>query len=104
VDYSAAIEVDVRASPLVYRLNGPYPNPTRGTANLSVVLGKGQFVEIVLFDVLGREVYALHEGFLAGETLHPFRLDMPESAAPGLYAIRIVGEDFQTIETFFRTR
>jgi type VI secretion system Hcp family effector len=103
VDYSDVIEVDVRTSPLVYRLDGPYPNPVIDSASLSIVVGRGQNLELAVFDVLGRKVGVLHDGFLDGEIAHRFRLDLGDSPA-GLYTLRLLGEDFHTSKTLLHIR
>jgi type VI secretion system Hcp family effector len=104
VDYSPVIEVDVQTSSLLYRLTGPFPNPAVETADLSLVIGRGQRVEVSLFDMLGRQTTVLHDGFLEGERAHSFRLQMPNSLAAGVYAIRVVGEDFHTNRTLLHVR
>ncbi|WP_412060987.1 choice-of-anchor Q domain-containing protein [Rubrivirga sp. IMCC45206] len=55
-------------------LSAPAPNPTTGAARLTVTLATAGEVEVVVFDLLGRRVAALHSGALAAGT-HPVALD-----------------------------
>ena len=63
-----------------------YPNPTTGTAEIALVLGEASEVRVVVYDVLGREVAVLQDGFAETGT-HRLRLDAAVLPA-GLYVIR----------------
>ncbi len=73
------------------RLFGPHPNPTRGSARITLLLPQADaHVRVEVVDVLGRRVAVLHEGPLsAGE--HRLTFD-GDGLAPGAYVVRAVGE------------
>ena len=69
-----------------------YPNPSAGSATVSLTLDAASEVRVVVYDVLGRQVAVLHAGPLgAGEHALAF-----ESAGlpAGLYLVRVEGGVF----------
>lgn len=65
---------------------GAFPNPARGSANIIVRSGKVQDVEIIVYDVLGRQQAILHHGVLTtGE--HQFEYD--STGAAGTYFVNV---------------
>ena len=74
-----------------------YPNPVGSLGNLNVEIPQAQHIVVQVYDVRGREVAGLFEGFLAaGEHVVSFeRRFLPA----GVYIIRIQGEVFmQTVK------
>ena len=78
-----------------YRLSAPYPNPSRGTARMDLMVQQTQDVRAVLFDALGREVTVLHEGPMQANTPHTLRVE-GANLASGLYLVRVSGTSFVT--------
>lgn len=66
------------------------PNPTRGTARLTLTLDRPQRATVDVFDPLGRRVAILHEGALSAGS-HPFEL-ATAALAPGMYVVRATTE------------
>src|SRR5690606_18588197 len=90
----AVFPVDAEAEPpetMGTRLE-VYPNPSSGSTTVSLTLDAASEVRVAVYDVLGREVAALHAGPLgAGEHALAF-----ESAGlpAGLYLVRVEGGGF----------
>jgi hypothetical protein len=72
-------------------LEGPYPNPVRGGAQLSLMLERESVhLRITMYDVLGRRVAVLHDGPMS-EGEHMLGIDAGKLAT-GTYFVRVVGE------------
>ena len=72
----------------VFALSAPRPNPTTGTAALTLTLDHPQHVRAVVLDALGREVAVLHDGEAAGVVA--LSVD-GRRFAPGVYVVRVAG-------------
>lgn len=69
------------------RLHSPYPNPTSQTTTLTLDLPRAQTVRLSVFDILGREVTTVRDGFLRQGTHY---LDIDTSSwATGTFLIRL---------------
>jgi hypothetical protein len=76
-----------------YSLGGPQPNPSRGTAEIEVVVERTQDVRVVLYDALGRVVQVLYDD--AVEAKRPLLLRTERRGlASGTYFLRVSGETF----------
>jgi len=84
--YSAEIEVAV-AAPVKLVVEQNYPNPFRGSTEITYVLPKSEPVRLVVYDVQGREVVRLVDGSqAAGE----HRVSWAAGTLPsGLYVYRL---------------
>jgi hypothetical protein len=74
------------------------PNPTAGSARVTVTVSREQAVLVEVFDGIGRRVALLHNGVLAAGAEYAFALDartLPE----GTYHFRINGVDFTEVRT-----
>jgi hypothetical protein len=80
------------STPTAAVLSAPEPHPFNDRTTLTLHLDRPQAVEAALYDGLGRRVRLLHAGPLpAGEHL----LNIAGAdLAPGLYVLRVTGEDF----------
>lgn len=76
-------------------LSSAYPNPFADQARFNLTLERSEFVRVEVYDMLGRQVVVLHEGTLAAQTPHTFRID-GSTWASGLYLYRVTGETFAT--------
>lgn len=80
-----------------FGLAGPFPNPTRGTSELSLSLAEASAVAVRVYDVTGREVVARPASTLAAGS-HRIALDT-QGLAAGLYVVRVTAEGTTTTET-----
>ena len=68
-----------------------YPNPTRSTTNVQIILSEPSALVLDVFDALGRRIRRTDLGVRpAGPS--PFALDA-DGLAPGLYLLRLTGPD-----------
>ncbi len=89
---STAVEEEAPDLPATHVLSAAYPHPSPQTA-FTLTVRHSQHIRIDLFDLNGRRVDTLFEGFLQAGTPRRFtmgRKDLPS----GVYLYRIVGEDF----------
>jgi hypothetical protein len=75
-----------------YRLEQNYPNPFNPSTKISFSLPKGGDVKLLVFDVLGREVTVLVNGFRTVGT-HSVDFDA-SSLSSGVYLYKIQAGDF----------
>ncbi|MEM8560205.1 MAG: endonuclease, partial [Bacteroidota bacterium] len=87
-----SVNAEDEARPMSLRLDGPYPNPTSGSATFALTLEAPEFVRVEVLDRLGRRVALLHEGLLAAEQLHTFEFQSGMLPS-GLYVLRLLGEE-----------
>jgi hypothetical protein len=74
------------ALPIAFSLEPVYPNPFNATANIRFALNRRMLVSVTVFDLLGRDVKHLAEGFYqAGH--HELRFDAGDLAS-GLYFVQ----------------
>lgn len=90
VSYSANVEVRIDLSS-AFELSAVYPNPFHDQATVSVHLGQRKMVRLAVYDMLGREVALLHEGWLTEQQRHSFNLQ-GQVLSRGAYLIRLEGE------------
>jgi hypothetical protein len=91
-EYSPTVEIEVGVEDR-YTIVSPYPNPTRGAAQLQVAVAAAQRVDVTVHDALGRQVQTLLSRRLAPH--RPELLRVGDALASGTYMIRISGERFQ---------
>ncbi|MDQ7040486.1 MAG: T9SS type A sorting domain-containing protein [Rhodothermus sp.] len=84
-----------------YQISQIYPNPTRRWIHFTLHVREGQPVRIELFDILGRRIAVLYQGKLDAARPYHFRFD-GDRWASGLYVLRVVGEQFQTVQRILR--
>ncbi len=78
--------------PKVFSLSQNYPNPFNPTTNIKFQIPNAGFVELKIFDVLGREISTL-----ANEKLNPgtYEVEWDASAYPsGVYYYKIIAGDY----------
>lgn len=84
-------------------VSNPYPNPSSGEVDFSVVVGTTQFLDISVFDITGRKVASLASRYYSpGEAEFTWdgRLNNGARAPSGIYFIGVQGEtenDFQKV-------
>ncbi len=79
-----------------------FPNPSAGSAAITLALDRAQRVEVVVFDVLGRCVARVHAGPLTAGT-HEFSVDR-RSLPAGLYLVHAAGDAFAASRRFIVVR
>jgi len=88
--------------PQFAHLEAPFPNPFTNQTHLRLRLERAQHVNVGVYDLMGRCVVMLHDGWLAsGE--HTFAL----SGSPllsGVYHVRMTGARFTTSRQVVRLR
>ena len=77
-----------------------YPNPTSARAAVVLTLAAPEAVRVAVYDLLGREVATLHDGW--GDRL---RLQLDSASLPaGLYIVEAQGETFRSVRKVIVTR
>lgn len=78
--------------PKSYKLDQNYPNPFNPTTNIRFSIPKSGYVEIKIYDILGKEIATLiNDPYLAGEYIVGFNAS---SLSSGIYFYRITVNDF----------
>jgi hypothetical protein len=93
--YTASAPVNVNEGgqiPIRTRLMQSYPNPFNPVATIQYSLSSNAHVSLTLYDVLGREVMRLVDGFVEGGT-HVVTLDA-SSLASGIYLYKLQSGSF----------
>ena len=93
---------DPFALPGQLSLHPPYPNPVQSTVTFRYELPEPQNVEIKLFDILGRQVAVVEEGFHV-EGTHQAIWDA-HALAPGMYIARLLGSRAAQVRSFVVVR
>jgi hypothetical protein len=88
--------VDDNKIPNDYSLNQNYPNPFNPETNIEYSLPKSAFVNLKVYDILGREIKTLENGYKqAGDYKVNFKaIDHPS----GVYSYRLQAGDFVSIK------
>jgi hypothetical protein len=80
-----------------------YPNPFRQSAAVSVAVGQTQHLEVILFDMLGRQVQVIYRGDVQANEVRELTID--GSLLPsGNYLLRAMGEGRQWTVPVLRLR
>ena len=82
------------ALPEGFDLSEAYPNPFNPQAQFTLQVAQDQHVGIHVYDVLGRQVAALHDDVLTEGQSYTFTFEA-SNLPSGTYLIRTVGETFQ---------
>ncbi len=97
-EYSPVVEVVVDG-PEALRLSDAYPNPFVSDLTFTLNLSERQQVEVSVYDVLGRQVARVHEGWLAGGTSVDLHVEAGSEWPNGVYLIEVQGETLRTTRT-----
>lgn len=82
--------------PAAYKLEQNYPNPFNPVTNIKFALSKSGFVEIKVFDVLGKEVAVIVQDFKQAGT---YTVDFNASdLTSGVYFYKLITGDFTEIK------
>jgi len=83
---SAAIDVNVEL-PGNFELTNAYPNPFNPSTRFTLTTNQSEYVEVAVYDVLGRKVTTFYKGTLTAQETKVFTFDAT-GLANGLYFIR----------------
>jgi YVTN family beta-propeller protein len=104
----ANVAVDPGAPHEEFALRAVKPNPFRSSVDVTFTLGRTGPVDLVIYDVLGREVRAVARGLALGAGPQSLRWDGRDSAGreagAGLYFIRLETERATWTRTVARVR
>ena len=104
----ANVAVDPGAPHEEFALRAVKPNPFRSSVDVTFTLGRAGPVDLVIYDVLGREVRAVARGLALGAGPQSLRWDGRDSAGreagAGLYFIRLETERATWTRTVARVR
>jgi|WetSurMetagenome_2_1015567.scaffolds.fasta_scaffold06832_6 hypothetical protein len=85
--------------PLTYSLSQNYPNPFNPSTLIRYTVAKNGFVKLRVFDILGKEVATLINGFkLAGDYSVEFDLKDVRNISSGVYYYKLESGDFSDIK------
>lgn len=91
-----AIKKDENVSPQEYKLYQNYPNPFNPVTNISFELPKSGTAKLLVYDVLGKLVKTLADGFFT-----PGKYDLQLDASDlksGIYFYQLTSGDFSTVK------
>ncbi len=92
---STGVEQTSNEVPSEYKLSQNYPNPFNPTTNIEYSIPEESFVELKVFDVLGKEVASLvNEQQQAGVYRADFTAD---NLSSGMYFARLIANDFTKV-------
>ncbi len=84
-------EEDVGTRHALSLLQVPYPNPVQTRATVSFSMDRPQRVRLDVFDVLGRHLRTIHDGWKTAGT-HQAHVDV-QGLSPGTYYLQLTGLD-----------
>ena len=88
VEGTGTVGVEPAVAPAGPRLAAPVPNPCRDATILRFALAVAGRARLEVFDVRGRRVTVAIDAFLPAGA-HEVRVELPESAGPGVYLCRL---------------
>lgn len=90
--YSDAIRTDITLDE-AYQLSPIHPNPFNPSASFKLSVQRGQTVSIDVYDLAGRLITSLFDGFIGDNTTQQFIWEA-SNVPSGTYIIRVQGEHF----------
>ena len=97
VSYSEIIELTVEV-PGAFAISDAYPNPFNPFASFNVAVKESQHVQVGIFNSLGQQVQALHNGRMIANETYEFQID-GTGLSSGMYLIKVTGGKFSTART-----
>lgn len=94
VEFGSAINVsqeDSKAVPGRNRLSHAYPNPFTLETTFHVEVENDQEIQVDLYDMLGKKVMVIYEGFVQGGMIHRFEIEKTEHLSSGMYIYQVKG-------------
>jgi hypothetical protein len=90
------IEESSIVMPVAFTLSHNYPNPFNPSTSIEFTLPKSEFVELKIFNVLGKEVATLVSKKL-NQGNHTYQFD-GKNLASGIYYYQLVAGDFKEVK------
>jgi hypothetical protein len=88
--------------PSVYELSQNYPNPFNPTTNIEFTLSKSEFVELKVFNILGKEISTLVSKKL-NQGNHTYTFD-GQNLASGIYYYQLVAGEYREVKKMILLR
>jgi len=82
--------------PKEYALHSPYPNPFNPVTTINYDLPKGDNISLIVFDVMGREIAKLVNGYKSAGT-HSINFNA-SNLVSGVYFVRLEAGDFSQVQ------
>jgi hypothetical protein len=89
------VEIKIEST---YRLVAPTPHPVQKSSQFSLTVEENQNVQIVVFDLMGRQIRTIYGGTLSAQDKRSFELG--EGLTSGTYFLNVKGETFSTSKKF----
>ncbi len=96
--YSDSRSIQPLRSKLALSIEG-YPNPTRGTYNLSIESKTDETMQLEIFDILGKSILKQNIPVQAGSNLHPIAMDRLNT---GTYLVKVSGKETSEVLTVMK--
>ncbi len=96
--FGPVVEVRVKAEEAI-SLSEAYPNPCNPKTHFTLTVAHAQPMRVEVFDMLGRRIATLYDGWLEAETRHLFTFEV-ENVPSGLYVYRATGEHGAAEQSF----
>ena len=93
---AAAVATEPVELPASTVLSAPFPNPFHDRTTFRLTLPAPEWTTVAVYDLLGRRVALLHEGFLPSGTPQSFTFD-PAALPSGTYLLRATAETFSAV-------
>jgi hypothetical protein len=90
------------SSPLIAQLYQNYPNPFNPSTSIEFTLPKSEFVELIVFNILGKEVATLISNKL-NQGNHTIQFD-GKNLASGVYYYQLVAGDYREVKKMILLR
>lgn len=87
--YSPTVRIEIHATDQAF-LN-VYPTPFNPSTQILYYSQKEEYVQIQVFDVLGKQVAFIHEGNLSADSQHQFTFEPSPNLPSGLYWVQAIG-------------
>ena len=97
------VAVENEELPEGLRIGDPYPNPFSEQSQILLSVREEQTVAVELYDVLGRSMQTVFQGRLMPNRDHRIEIS-GHDLTPGVYFVRITGENFSTTWKVTRVR
>lgn len=92
--FSPEVEAEI-FSPGAFTVGAAYPNPAQGRAHVPLRVQESQDVTVRVFDMQGRVLGTLWNGYLLGGEAGTVAWQIPEGIPSGVYFIQVQGTDFE---------
>jgi hypothetical protein len=102
IDYITDIPLDDTQTPVRYSLNQNYPNPFNPSTTIEFTLPKSEFVELKVFNILGKEVSTVVSNKL-NQGNHTYQFD-GKNLASGIYYYQLVAGEYREVKKMILLR